>query len=357
MFVKLIFRIFIVVVFFSSCYSQNKTESTLKIRQLIDTIGFTKYNWQFDTIIARVDSTDKKPSDQIYKSVICPHDDYAYAAGLYSKTLEGIKAKTIIMIGVAHRARNFNLENKLVFGSFDKWKCNDDEIIISPLRNALLNKLSKDIFVVHDSMMQLEHSLEAINPFLLRNNKEVKIIPILIPYMTFENMNIFSDVLSREVYTLMKNENLQYGKDLAVVISNDAVHYGNTDWGGANLAPFGVDSIGNTKARQKDLKIIDQCLVGELSQSKIKNFNAFTVEDENYKEYKWVWCGRYSLPFGLLFANKLNTLIYNKPLSGNLIDYRSSYPANHIKVKDLGMGYTAPANNSHWVAYTGIGYW
>jgi len=50
----------------------------------------------------------------------CPHEDYKYAAGLFHKTLSGIKAKTIILIGVAHRARNFNLESKLVFGSFNK---------------------------------------------------------------------------------------------------------------------------------------------------------------------------------------------------------------------------------------------
>jgi MEMO1 family protein len=354
--VKLIFNLFIGCVLFISCNHQKTTESNLKIRQLADTIGFTQYEWQLDSIISRVHPDDKKPSNQIYKAAICPHDDYAYAAGLYSKTIEGIKAKTIILIGVAHRARNFNLENKLVFGSFDKWKCNDSNITISPLRDNLSKILSQDIFIVHDSMMQLEHSLEAINPFLLRKNKEVQIIPVLVPYITFENMDLFSDELSKAVYTIMKKENLQYGKDLAVVISNDAIHYGNKDWGGANLAPFGVDSIGNAKARQKDLKIIDQCLKGELSKNKIRKFNTYTVKEDNFKEYKWTWCGRYSLPFGLLFANKLNILINNQPLSGTLIGYRSSYPGQHIEVKDIDMGYTAPANNSHWVAYTGVGY-
>jgi AmmeMemoRadiSam system protein B len=354
---KFIFKLLIIgSIIFLSCKDQKNDEANLNIRQLIDTIGFTQYDWQFDSIISRIHSDDKKPLNKIYKAAICPHDDYAYSAGLYNKTLEGIKANTIILIGVAHKASKYKLENRLIFGSFDKWKCNDDDIAISPIRDKLLKNLSKEIFIVHDSMMQLEHSLEAINPFLQKNNNKVEIIPILVPYMTFENMRLFSEELSNAVHSVMKKENLEYGKDLAVVISNDAVHYGNTDWGGADLAPFGVDSIGNTRAKQKDLKIIDQCLVGDLSENKIKNFNVFTVKDENYKEYKWVWCGRYSLPFGLLFANKLNVLIENKPLSGNLVGYRSSYPANHIEVTDLGMGHTALANNSHWVAYIGIGY-
>jgi len=356
MYIKLIFRLFITCLVFLSCDHQKLSKSTLKERQLIDTIGFTQYNWQFDSIIARIDPKDKTQSNQTYKAVICPHDDYAYAAGLYSRSLEEIKAKTIILIGVAHRARNFNLENKLVFGSFDKWKSNDSDITVSALRDSLTNKLSNDIFIVHDSMMQLEHSLEAINPFLLRNNKEVEIIPILVPYITFENMNLFSEELSRSVYEIMMKEKLQYGKDLAVVISNDAVHYGNTDWGGSDLAPFGVDSIGSSKAKQMDLKIIDQCLTGGLSEKKIKMFNTYTIKEENFKEYKWVWCGRYSVPFGLLFANKLNILFNKQALTGELIDYRSSYPGNHIEVKDLGMGYTAPANRSHWVSYAGIKY-
>lgn len=350
---NIIFILFIILI---SCRQVQNSYHNTNTRQLIDTVGFTQYNWQFDSILKRIDASDKKKSNQIYKAVINPHDDYSYAAGLYSKTLEGIKAKTIILIGVAHKARNFDLENKLVFGSFNKWKSNENKIPISPIRNQILENLSKNMFVVHDSMMQIEHSLEAINPFLLKNNKSLEIIPILIPYITIDNIELFSETLSVVVFDIMKKEKLQYGKDLAVVISNDAIHYGNTDWGGSDLAPFGVDSIGNLKAKQKDLNIIEQCLKGDLSENKIRVFNKYTIQDDDFKAYKWTWCGRYSVPFGLMFSNKLNFLIYKKPLFGNIIDYRYSYPGRHINVDDLGMGTTAPATNSHWVAYTGIAY-
>lgn len=161
---------------------KNSTSNEIKIRNLIDTIGFAQYPWQMDSIIDRIQDADKEPVNDTYKAVICPHDDYAYVSGLYSKTLAGLKAKIVVMIGVAHKAKKFGLQDKLVFDSFNQWKSAAGIIKVSPLRDMLLAKLSPETYVVHDSMMQIEHSLEAINPFLQRNNKNVEIIPVLIPY-------------------------------------------------------------------------------------------------------------------------------------------------------------------------------
>ena len=351
-----LFKLFVLSILVFSCNQSKPDKLSLNQRTLIDTIGFSQYQWQFDSIISRINPKDKLKEIATYKAVICPHDDYAYAAGLYAKTLSGIKAKTIVLVGVAHKARNFNLENKLVFGSFDSWKCNENQIKVSSIRDEILEKLPNDIYVVHDSMMQMEHSLEAINPFLQKNNTHTEIIPILIPYTTFKNMDKYSDILADTLHAIIRAKKLNYGKDIAVVISNDAIHYGNTGWGGANLAPFGIDSIGNKLAKEKDLKIINQCLEGEINYSKIKIFNAFTVKENDFKAYQWTWCGRYSVPFGLLLANKLNVLENKIPLIGKMIDYRSSFPGKHIRVEDIGMGHTAPAVNSHWVAYVGVGY-
>ncbi|NJO91307.1 MAG: AmmeMemoRadiSam system protein B [Chloroflexia bacterium] len=309
-----------------------------------------------DSIIARIDDDDKYGTNDVYKAVICPHDDYAYAGGLYSKTLNGIKAKTIVLVGVAHKARNFDLTDKLVFGSFDYWKGVYGNIKVSAFRNELVKKLAEDIYVVHDSMMIIEHSLEAITPFLQVKNKDIEIIPLLVPYMKNDDMITMSLALAKALQEVMQKHNLQYGKDLAIVISNDAVHYGNVDWGGKDMAPFGVDSTGNEKARKMDLEIIKNCLEGEVLTSKVKQFTDYTVQQDDYKEYKWVWCGRYSVPFGLLLANNLNELIEQQPLTGTVVDYRTSLNNKHLKVNDLGMGTTAPANNAHWVGYVGVVY-
>ena len=354
MYRRIVLGVIVIVVSFSCSRNISKEQSA--VRDLKDTIGFAQYNWQLDSIFSRIDTIDLQKTENTYKAVICPHDDYKYAAGLFHKTLSGIKAKTIILIGVAHRARNFNLENKLVFGSFNKWKSANGEIKVSSIRNILLNNLKKETFVVHDSMMQLEHSLEAINPFLQRNNRKVEILPVLVPYMTFDNMKEFSSEMANEVFEILKENNLKLGEDVAIVISNDAIHYGDEGWGGKNMAPFGVDSLGTEKARLLDLEIIDKCLTKEISEEKIALFNKYTIQEDNFKEYKWTWCGRYSVPFGMLFANKLNILENGKGLNGSLIDYRTTIHNEHIKVEDIGMGITAPANQHHWVAFTGISY-
>lgn len=326
------------------------------VREFHDSIGFAKHAWQMDSIISRIDAIDKTETSATYKAVINPHDDYSYAAGLYTKTLAGIKANTVVLIGVAHRARNYELQDKLIFGNYKSWEAPYGKVDVSPLRDDLINELKKEAYVVHDSMMQLEHSLEAIVPFLQHQNKDIKIIPVLVPYMKFEDMQKYSDMLAKAVSHIMKNNNLEYGKDLAVVISNDAIHYGSEDWGGSDLAPFGTTPEGNAKAHEKDEEIIASTLQGELSKDKIELFNDYTVMDNNYKEYKWTWCGRYSVPFGLLFANRLNQLNSGENLNGECIGYRSSLRNEHLKVKDLGMGTTAPSKATHWVAYVGMAY-
>lgn len=325
-------------------------------RHIEDTIGFAQYSWQLDSLIARMDTTDRAVNDQTYKAVICPHDDYGYAGGLYYKTLSGIKAPTIILVGVAHRARNYELQDKIIFGSYKAWDAPDGPIKVSSLRDQLIKRLKRETYVIHDSMMQLEHSLEAITPFLQKRNPNLEILPMLVPYNTFKSMQQFSEDIASNLVDLMRENNLEYGEDIAVVISNDAIHYGSKGWGSSNLAPFGTDSIGTEKARQKDLAIIDQTLTGELTTKKIAAFNDITIMEDDYKAYKWTWCGRYSTPFGLLMANRMHTLSRKRNLEGTLIDWRSSLHNEHIKVDDLQMGHTAPADSTHWVAYVGVAY-
>ena len=47
-------------------------------------------------------------------------------------------------------------------------------------------------------------------------------------------------------------------------------------------------------------EIIDNCLTGGIVKMNIKRYRDYTVQDTNFRDYKWTWCGRYSVPFGLL---------------------------------------------------------
>ena len=107
-----------------------------------------------------------------------------------------------------------------------------------------------------------------------------------------------------------------------------------------------------------DTTIIESPAIGvnELTADKIKLFTAYTVQQEDYKEYKWVWCGRYSVPFGLSFANKLNELEYNEELTGTFLGYQTSIDHPLIEVEDIGMKVSALSTNRHWVAYVSMVY-
>lgn len=355
----------LIIIFFCICCFSCKNERTVKnevqdqtlekkVRHVHDSIGFTKYDWQLDSIYNRLGIKDSKNNMQ-WKAAISPHDDYKYAGRLYYESLKGINANTIILVGVAHRARNFNLQDKIIFGNFTHWESPYGDLKVSDLNSEIIKRLPKSSYLVHNDMQELEHSLEAIVPFLHRKNKNLEIIPILVPYINYKTIDGVSDDLSIVVSKILKEKNLKYGKDVAIVISNDAVHYGNEEWS-RNLAPFGVDDEGTKKARALDMEIIKKCLVDEISNEKVKTFTEYTVQTHDYKEYKWVWCGRYSVPFGVSFANKLNQALHDKPLIGFFLDYESSIDHDLITVKDLGMGTTAIATQKHWVAYASIKY-
>lgn len=336
-----------------SC-KQNHQKVEQKTRMVVDTIGFAQYDWQMDSVMKQINiSAD---SNHTWRVAISPHDDYAYVGSLYPKLLNGIKAKTVIFFGVAHKAKNYQLENKIVFDSFDAWSAPYGNVKVSEIRNEIISKLPDSLYVVNDEMHSIEHSLEALIPFLQYNQQNLEIVPILVPYMSFEKMQQITGPLSKFLAELMIEKNLKWGKDVSIVISTDAVHYGDQDWGGKNYAPFGTDSLGLIQARNHEMEIIQNCLLGEISIEKIQNFMDYTVQKSDYKEYKWTWCGRYSVPFGLLMAYQLENKIDGNKLNGTFIGYANSIDHQTLNVNDLKMGTTAPANNHHWVGYAAVGY-
>lgn len=331
-------------------------------------MGFAHTAEQMDEIMRRIESRYAAQREADYRKlgvdanqpaplVISPHDDYTYAGEVYTYALSVVKAPTLILIGVAHRARQFGLENTLVFGSFDAWKAPYGEVPVSPLRDALEKRLPTSSFVVHDSMMAIEHSLEAMIPFLQYYNRNIQILPILVPYMSFQRMVEISQQLARAVADLARERRLNWGRDFAIVISTDAVHYGDEDWGGKNFAYFGADSAGYRQAIAHETEIISRCLTGPADTSGVHQFTRYTVQDSDYREYKWTWCGRYSVPFGLLTGYFLNRNLSGKKFVGRLLKYSTSIAHSPLPVGDLKMGITAPANIHHWVGYAALAYY
>lgn len=342
---------------------QAQTNPEISMRGLADTVGFAHLSWQMDSLIIRINSLynddliySEQPPETVWKTAICPHDDYTYAGWLYRAVLRNITARTIIIFGVAHKARTFNLENRLIFDSFKFWHGPYGPVNVSVLRDRITSQLPEDMYVIHNPLQTVEHSVEALIPFLQYQNRNIEIISILVPYMDFNTMQTISQHLAKVLFATMMEENLHWGEDIALLISSDAVHYGNEEWGGKNYAPYGVDSTGNAHAVSHELEIIKTCFEGELTQDKIARFFSYTVNPDDFREYKWTWCGRYSIPFGLLTSLYLQTLEKSSVLTGIPVAYATSIKQPHLKVVDLGMGQTAIATPHHWVGYPAIGF-
>jgi len=335
----------------------------IKVRPVIDTVGFAHLDWQVDSVMNRITRIHKSElsaaqvdSTTAWRLAICPHDDYTYASWLYPALLKNIKAKTIIIFGVAHKARQLNLADKIVFDSYTCWQGPYGNIKVSPVRDELRRAVSKDFSLVSDSLQGIEHSVESMLPFLQYYNRGVEIVSILVPAMDKVTMQGISSLLASGIAKSMKAHHLEWGKDVALLVTTDAVHYGDEDWGGKNMAPYGADSTGYAKAVLHEHEIIDNCLLGEPRPEMIHRFIDYTVQPDNYKEYKWTWCGRYSIPFGLLTAINLQKITSGQPLHGKYIGYSTSIDQKPLPVDDLRMGRTAIATIRHWVGYVSIGY-
>jgi MEMO1 family protein len=355
--IKLFFAV-IVLVSASPISSQE-----FKIRLPVDTIGFATRAGQMDLVIKRIKNlqwkkigASKPVKAKVSKTVICPHDDYTYAGYMYPVALQNVKAKTIIIFGVAHKAGKLGLENKIIFDSYDYWKAPYGNVKVSELRKEIISLLPANCFEVNDTMQKIEHSVEAILPFLQYNQPGLEIISILVPPMNFERMDSVSGQLADVLKKVFDSRKLRWGEDVGFVISNDAVHYGDEDWGGKNFARYGADSTGYEKAVGFERQLISECLEGRLEKPKIKKFAAYTVKKEDFREYQWTWCGRYSVPFGLLVSTHLQGRYSKVPLKGNFLDYSTSLRNPRLPVKDLGMGETAPAGMRHWVGYAAVSF-
>ena len=65
MYRRIVLVVIVIVVSFSCSRNISKEKST--VRDLKDTIGFTQYNWQLDSIFSRIDIADLQKTENTYK--------------------------------------------------------------------------------------------------------------------------------------------------------------------------------------------------------------------------------------------------------------------------------------------------
>ena len=338
------------------------------MRGQMDIVGFVTTANQMDAVIDQTSHAAAKQRQHLHDTLgftddtafiagVCPHDDYYYAGRLYSLLMPHIKAHTVIVFGVFHKARHFDCKNTLVFGTYRTWRGPYGPVKVSPLREEIIKRLPRDDYVVNNDMQMVEHSIEAIVPFLQAKNRDVEIIPILVPYMQWETIDRLAGHLADALQSILTENGLKLGSDVCMISSADAVHYGDAGWGGKNFADFGTDIQGYNLAVERDITLAEDYLSGPIDADKLEKYLYKCVDPEDVVNYRITWCGRFSIPFGLSVASRLTESLESRPLEGFLLDYGTSVSEASLDTSDLeGLGVTAPNNLHHWVGYAAIGY-
>lgn len=318
-------------------------------RPNVDPIG---YPWTTESVQAMVNYLEKEKlypqipaqsQNQIIGAIV-PHDDYLYSAPTSFPVFQMIHASEVVVFGVTHSRPRKTLQdpqNKIILDTHPAWQGPFGPVHVSPLREHILKNMPAEEVLVSNEGHRQEHSIEAMIPFLQYVNRDVKITPIMVSTMDFPDMDRISNHLSALIAGYMKEHHLVEGRDIFFLISCDATHYG-TDF---KTTPYGSTQESHDHGVKEDKRLVSQYLIGELNPSKIRGF----CQDPSPS--REAWCGKYSVPFGLLTMQ--HTVHTNRaiPVTGQLIQYADSYSRGALPVTGVGMGITAPFNLNHWVGY------
>ncbi|MGB9893647.1 MAG: AmmeMemoRadiSam system protein B [Candidatus Saccharicenans sp.] len=335
----------------------NKDEAAAKIRPIRDDVGFC---WKAESMKILIDylasqETEKFEAKDLV-AAISPHDDYLYAGRLYYPLFSLIRAKEAVIFGVTHgtvRNEIKGLDSILILDEYERWPGVLKPVEISPLREYLKSHLKPEHFIVNNRAHQLEHSIEALIPFLQYFNPEVKITPIMVAPMPLKKMSEISTELARVIAAYMKENKLKPGQDIFFLISADGNHYGK-DFN--NLA-FGEGQEAWEKALAFDRQLISNYLTGPMNEKKVAGLTG-ELWGKTYLDYKSsYWCGKYSIPFGLLTIEKIMAKAQSKKIIGKLFRYSDTYSEGALPLRKIGLGTTAPFSLRHWVSFCSIGYY
>jgi AmmeMemoRadiSam system protein B len=289
-------------------------------------------------------------------AAIAPHDDYLYAGRVYFPLFRILRAKEVVIFGVTHgtvRKEIGDPHNILILDEFKLWPGLNEPVTISGLRAYLREHLDKNVYQINNRAHALEHSIEAEVPWLQYFNSGVKITPVMVTGMPFEKMDEISTKVADVIAAYMKDKGLVAGKDIFFLISSDGNHYGQD----FNNSPFGEGEQAWLKARALDQRLIRDYLTGVMDRGKVDGLIK-ELWGKTYLDYhNTYWCGKYSVPFGLLAVQKILALTANRKMSGLLFRYSDTYSEGVLPLKKTGMGITAPFSLRHWVSWCSIGYY
>jgi len=316
------------------------------VRPVKDDVGFCwdpghmNLLMNFLAAIDPVDGGNARPGI----AAILPHDDYLYAGRVAFPYVRHFTAPEVIIFGVTHgtvRKEIGDPKGVIILDRHPAWHGLGRDVTIAPLREALLHGLDSADVLVSDRAHELEHSIEALVPYLQHARPDVRITPVMVTAMTWERMRDLSARVAGIIRAYSERNGLVLGRDFVILISSDANHYG-ADF--ANT-PFGEDSSAHARGVALDRSLVDRYLTGPLSVDRLGSLAAALWSDSGPERV--VWCGRYSVPFGLLVASRCS----RTALGGTLVRYGDTYSGGVLPLSQSGMGTTAPFSLKHWVGF------
>jgi AmmeMemoRadiSam system protein B len=329
---------------------------SLNLRGQLDTTGYASRPeqmekvWELSAKTVPPDSLGPSPAPGV-AAVICPHDDFINAGRVYRKVLPLITARTVVLVGVFHRYRRFAEHDRLVFDPYKAWRTPDGPVPVSNLREDVLGQLPREDFVQDAAMHDSEHSLEALVIWLKHIRPDVEIVPIIVPAAKFDRFQKLANDLGGALINAMNARGWTLGRDVAIAISADGVHYG-TDFNHVPYGDGGIDAY--KKAVANDMSILKSRLKGPLRAEKVCDLFATFVNPDSPDDYRLTWCGRFSIPFGLLLLQRVarDTGIP----TAYPIAYSTSVGWPELPLRDFGLGPTSPVNLYHFVSYPAVAF-
>ncbi|MFZ2053698.1 MAG: AmmeMemoRadiSam system protein B [Candidatus Aminicenantales bacterium] len=345
------FLMFIAVVAIAAVLTAQET------RPIRDDVGFCWNPASMQELVKYLESLEKESFDgDRLVAAISPHDDYLYAGRVYYPLFRILKSSEVVIFGVTHgtvRKEIGGLDGVLILDNFKSWPGLTNLVAVSGLREYVKERLDKTLYVTNNKAHEIEHSIEALLPFLQYFNPEVKITPIMVAPMPFARMEEISAKLAGVIGDYMKTEHLEAGEDIFFLISSDGNHYGQD----FNNTPFGEGEKAWETARDLDQRLIRSYLTGVMDSGKVESLTR-ELWGPTYLDYRnTYWCGKYSVPFGLLAVEKIIARTAGKKIGGRLFRYSDTYSEGVLPLKKTGMGTTAPFSLRHWDSFCSVGFY
>jgi AmmeMemoRadiSam system protein B len=326
------------------------------VRGRIDTTAYTVHPaqmakvWDLATAPPGPDSFGSAPSPGV-AAILCPHDEFDYAGRVYRRVIPLVTARTVIVVGVFHGYYKFGERERWVFDSYRAWSATDGQVPVSSLREALMRRLPRRDWVQDSVAHDAEHSLEPLVVWLRHARPDLEIVPILVPGTRFDRLKELADHLGVALLAELRARKWKLGRDVAIAISADAIHYG-PDFKQVTFGPGGPDAYAAAVA--KDRALMSGPLAGALTIDKTRQLYETFVDPERPDDYRWTWCGRFSVPLGLLLLERLGR--ESGGAFAHPVAYGTSVGWPELGLRDVGISPDAPCNLYHFVGYPGVAF-